>query len=145
MKDKNECKTFLDIPKYKNNNILYLKKMGCDFSQNDEISKVSDLNNYRYFIYDIELYNDIKCNVIEVSAGARYKTINGRLKNIDGFGLWIQTYYLAKGGIKSLSDIETKLNMRNFSSSITYTKKDLLRTINKISKIKYNEIEIIER
>lgn len=145
MKNNRNDKTFPNFSANGKNNILYLNKMGCNFFESDEISKISDLNNYRYYIYDVELFNDIKCNVIEISAGARYKTFNGKLKHIDSFGLWVQTYYRDADGVCwGLSDIDKKLNKRNFNSSITFTKNELLNTINQISKIKYNKIEIIE-
>lgn len=127
------------------NNTLYLEKKGCDFFYGDEIEKVSDLNNYRYYVHDIELKNGINCNTIEIGYGARYKTINDKIKYLDGFGLWISTYYRDADGVCwGLREIDEKLNKRNFDAKTIYTQAEVLKSINRISKNKYTKIVIIE-
>lgn len=130
----------------KKENILYLEKMGCDFFVKDEIEKVSDLNNYRYYIHDIVLKDGTKCDVIEISNGARYQTKKGTTKCVDMFGLWVSTYWHDGDGVCwGLTKIDKKLNARNFDLSTIYTQKEVLKTINSISKTKYDQIKIYER
>lgn len=127
-------------------NILYIEKMGCDFFYKDEIEKISDLGNYRFYTHDLELKDGTICNTVEITNGARYQNIKGELKTVDMFGLWIQTYCQDENGYSwGLLDIDKKINQKNFNLSITYTKKDLLNVINEISKNQYTSIEIIER
>ena len=49
-----------------NKNTLYLKKMGCNFFVNDDIAKISDLNNYRYYTHNIELKSGEKLDILEI-------------------------------------------------------------------------------
>lgn len=127
-------------------NILYIEKMGCDFFYKDEIEKISDLGNYRFYTHNIELKNGKTCDTIEITNGARYQNVKGQLKSVDMFGLWLSTYYTDKNGTcKALLDIDKQINKKNYDLSIIYTKKDLLKAINEISKNKYTSIEIIEK
>ena len=128
-------------------NTLYIEKMGCDFFYNDPIEKISDLENHRFYTHNKELKNGEMCDTIEIMNGARYqREKKGNLKNVDMFGLWIQTYQKDKDGCSwGLLDIDHAINKKNYDLSIIYTKKDLLNAINEISKKQYNKIEIIER
>ena len=130
----------------KNNNTLYLEKMGCDFFCGDEIEKVSDLNNYRYYIHNIELKDGKKLNTLEVSKGARYQQTAKGFKHIDDFGCWFHTYYIDNdGACWGLIDIDKELNKGNYNDTNIYTKETILNLVNSISKIQYTNIEYVER
>ena len=130
----------------KNKTILYLEKMGCDFFYGDEIEKVSDLNNYRYYIHNIELKDGKKLNTLEVSRGARYQQTAKGLNHIDDFGCWFHTYYIDNGGACwGLIDIDKELNKGNYNSENFYTKETILKLVNSISKVQYTNIKYIER
>lgn len=137
-----------------NKNTLYLEKMGCDFFAGDDIPKISDLNNYRYYIHNIELKNNLNSNklkenkkyildTLEVGCGARY---DKNYKHIDDFGCWFQSYYKDKDGCEwGLLELDKQLNKGNFNNSNIYTKKTILKLVNSISKNQYANIEYIER
>lgn len=138
----------------KNKNTLYLEKMGCDFFVNDEITKISNLNNYRYYIHNIELKEDLKSDklkennkyildTLEVGHGARY---DKNYKHIDNFGTWFHTYYYDNdNACYGLIDIDKELNKSNYNDDNIYTKETILKLVNSISKIQYTNIEYIER
>lgn len=138
----------------KNNNTLYLEKMGMDFFINDDITKISDLNNYRYYIHNIELKNSLNSNklkenkkyildTLEVGHGARY---DKNYKHIDDFGCWFQSYYKDKDGCEwGLLELDKQLNKGNYNNSNVYTKETILKLVNSISKNQYTNIEYIER
>lgn len=138
----------------KKNNTLYLEKKGCDFFVNDDITKVSDLNNYRYYIHNIELKKDLKSNklkenqkyildTLEVGHGARYDENH---KHIDNFGCWFHTYYYDNDNTcYGLLNIDKELNKGNYIGENIYTKETILKLVNSISKIQYTNIEYIER
>ena len=141
----------------KNNNTLYLEKMGCDFFCGDEIEKVSDLNNYRYYIHNIELKDNLTSkklkenknkilNTLEVGHGARYLQTTKGFKHVDDFGCWFHTYYIDNdGACWGLIDIDKELNKGNYNNNNIYTKETFLNLVNSISKIQYTNIEYIER
>ena len=130
----------------KNNNTLYLEKMGMDFFYDDEITKVSNLNNYRYYIHNIELKDGKKLDTLEVSRGARYKQTTKETKHIDNFGCWFNTYYYKENGdCIALLELDKKLNKGNYNCNNIYNKETILNLVNSISKIQYKNIEYIER
>ena len=140
-----------------NENILYLEKMGCDFFNDDEIRKVSNLNNYRYYIHNIELKDNLNTeklkdnknrilDTLEVGRGARYLYTNNNLKHVDNFGCWFNTYYRDdSNSCWGLLDIDKKLNEGNYSNQNIYTKETILQLVNSISKKQYTNIEYIEK
>lgn len=136
-----------------NKNTLYLEKMGCDFFCDDEINKVSDLNNYRYYIHNIKLKNNLNIeklknnkniilDTLEVGRGARYIYTNSGFKRADDFGCWFNTYYRDDDDVCwSLIDINNKLNKGNYNTENIYTKETILKLVNSISEIQYTNIE----
>lgn len=130
----------------KNNNTLFLEKMGCDFFYGDEIEKVSDLNNYRYYTHNIELKSGEKLDTLEIGHGARYQRNKNGYKYIDSFGCWFQTYYKDKDGCEwGLLELDKQLNKGNYNNGNLYTKETILNLVNSISKIQYTNIEYVER
>lgn len=129
-----------------NNNTLYLEKMGCDFFVNDDIVKISNLNNYRYYAHNIELKSGEKLDTLEIGHGARYQLNKNGCKYIDSFGCWFQTYYKDKDGCEwGLLELDKQLNKGNYNNGNLYTKETILNLINSISKNQYINIEYIER
>ena len=123
----------------KNKNTLYLEKMGCDFFYDDEITKISDLNNYRYYIHNLELKDGKNLNTLEISRGARYQQTTKEVKHIDDFGCWFHTYYYKDNGVCiALLELDKKLNKGNYNTTNIYNKKTILSLINSISKNKNN-------
>ena len=129
-----------------NKNTLYLEKMGMGFSISDDITKISDLNNYRYYAYNIELKSGEKLDTLEIGHGARYQRDKNGYKYIDSFGCWFQTYYKDKDGCCwGLLELDKQLNKGNYNNGNLYTKETILNLINSISKNQYTNIEYIER
>lgn len=130
-----------------NKNTLYLEKMGCNFFVDDDITKISDLNNYRYYTHNIELKSGEKLDTLEIGHGARYQLDNKNgYKYIDNFGCWFQTYYKDKDGCEwGLLELDKQLNKGNYNNGNLYTKETILNLINSISKNQYTNIEYIER
>ena len=121
---------------------LYIEKMGCDFFYGDEINEISDMINHRYYIKDIETKDGKKIDTIEIMNGARYEEKNGKLQVKDNFKLWLNTYYYNNNGdCVRLPKIENDVNKLD----LLYTKENVLKVINKISRQHYDVIEIIER
>ena len=117
-----------------NNNTLYLEKMGCDFFVDDDITKISDLTNYRYYTHNIELKSGEKLDTLEIGHGARYQLNKNGYKYIDNFGCeW------------GLLELDKQLNKGNYNNGNLYTKETILNLINSISKNQYTNIEYIER
>lgn len=126
-----------------NKDTLYLEKMGMDFFINDDITKISDLNNYRYYTHNIELKSGEKLDTLEIGHGARY---DKNYKHIDSFGCWFQSYYKDKDGCEwGLLELDKQLNKGNFNKTNIYTKETILKLVNSISKNQYINIEYIER
>lgn len=129
-----------------NKNTLYLEKMGMDFFINDDITKISDLNNYRYYTHNIELKNGKKLDTLEIGHGARYQYNKNGYKHIDDFGCWFHTYYIDNdGACWGLIDIDKELNKGNYNDTNIYTKETILNLVNSISKIQYTNIKYVER
>lgn len=132
--------------KKKNKNTLYLEKMGMDFFIGDDITKISDLNNYRYYAHNIKLKNGEILDTLEIGHGARYQLAKNGYKYIDSFGCWFQTYYKDKNGCEwGLLELDKQLNKGNYNNGNLYTKETILNLINGISKNQYTNIEYIER
>lgn len=132
--------------KKENKNTLYLEKMGMDFFIGDDITKISDLNNYRYYTHNIELKNGEILDTLEIGHGARYQLAKNGYKYIDSFGCWFQTYYKDKDGCEwGLLELDKQLNKGNYNNGNLYTKETILNLINSITKNQYTNIEYIER
>ena len=130
----------------KRNNTLYLIKMGCEFPENDEITKISDLNNYRYFTHNIELKTGEILDTLEISHGARYNFGKNGYKYVDDFGLWFNTYYKDENGCEwTMLDLNKQLNKGNYYHDNLFNGITVLKLINSISKIQYTNIKIVDR
>lgn len=126
--------------------ILYLEKMGNDFPIGEPIREFSDLGNYRLRFKNIRLADKyietLRPNAIPVISG---DIISGRdytKTNAKQTKVFLDSQYeLENGQAYRPLAVESIVNNKNYS----YTKKDVLKAINSISKYTYTKIEIIER
>lgn len=125
---------------------LELIKKGCNILRPDK--KNTDLSNYRYFIYEIELNDEIKdkfgidkkLSSIEISKGSSSEVINGELKKKSDNTLWTSLEFIDdKGNFSTYHKLEEFINTKD-----EYTSENVLKTINKISKKQYKTILEIE-
>ena len=126
-----------------NKNILEMEKMGMNIYKDSDLKGITDLSNFRYYLHNIELKNGKTCEVIEITRGARYdKKSLRKHKSKDMFGAWFHTYYYDENGVcKGLLDIDKELNKGNYENENLYNKETILKLINSISTIKYDEIK----
>lgn len=126
-----------------NKNILEMEKMGMNIYKDSDLKDITNLSNFRYYLHNIELKNGKICKVIEISRGARYtKKSLMKHKSADMFGTWFHTYYYDENGVcRGLLDIDKELNKGNYENKNLYTKETILKLINSISVIKYDEIK----
>ena len=130
--------------------ILRLEKMGCNF-WSDETAK-SDIGNYRVRTQGYEIQGkDGRLYFVEFSLWrnrkqARYNhKITGKpLKHtaydiINNQGVDINLQYQDNNGTWGNIRLENKLDKSNYS----YTQRDILRIVNRISVDKYDSIQII--
>ena len=128
--------------------ILRLEKMGCNF-WSDEPAK-SDIGNYRVRTQDYEIQGkDGRLYFIEFTLWrnrkqARYNhKITGKpLKHIaydiiNNQGVAINLQYQDNNGTWGNIRLENKLSKSNYS----YTQRDILRIVNRISVNKYDSVE----
>lgn len=128
-------------------NVLYLKKMGLDFWDDEPVK--SDINNYRvrtlgeiipgkdghmYFL-EFHLWRDRK------QVRYTHKITGKPLKHatfdiINRCGMAIDTEYTDNGGSWRNVTLEKAINEKNYS----YTQADILKAVNEISKITYTSI-----
>lgn len=128
------------------NNTLYLIKMGNDFFEKDEITTISDLNNYRYYVHNIELKTGELLDTLEIGHGARYGFGKNGYKRVDDFGCWFQTYVKDKNGCEwAMLELDKQLNKGNYTNDNLYNSATILYLINSISKIQYTNIAIVDR
>ena len=117
-------------------NTLTLKTRGCDFRENSEEAKLSDLGNYRLFGYiKTNLSNSKHKRVgdycIEICSNIQHNKVRNGM-----FSFFSNCYYDGKGNC--WGDLE-KDGMTN-----NPTKKGLLEYINKTFNTKYDNIEIVK-
>ena len=133
-------------------NVLYLKKMGLDFWDDEPVK--SDINNYRvrtlgetipgkdgkmYFL-EFSLWRDRK------RARHTHKITGKPLKHvafdiINACGLHIDTEYTNDRGSWGNITLENAIHDKNYS----YTQADILAAVNEISTNNYTEIVFINR
>ena len=126
--------------------ILYLEKMGMDFPKGEPIRKLSNLKNYRLRFKDVilkdEFVKTLRANAIPVISG---DLISGRdyTKGITtGTKLFLDTeYQTEEGNFYRPLVVEDYINNHDYE----YTKEDVLKAINFISKDKYTKIVILEK
>lgn len=130
---------------------LKIIKMGCDFWKDDETVKESDFTNYRYYIHNIQLKDEIKekyninknwnLRTIEIMRSYKQEVKKNKLVVVDKCILGINIYLEDENGNQfGNREFEKDLN----KDHLKYTKENLLYIINKISKIQYNTIEELE-
>lgn len=134
---------------------ITLEKRGCDFWNDDQNSKLSDVGNYRVGIYDYSIHCINGRNyILEFSQGTRYhyRTTNKRtgkplkhgimeLINPNSLHLGTEFERLEPNGFKS-SWRDSKLEEVIYNMNLSYTKADILRVINMISETKFDSIKI---
>lgn len=122
---------------------LKMEKMGMNIYKGSDLEGKTDLTNFRYYLHNIELKNSKTCRVIEITRGARYTEQSLKEhKSADMLGTWFHTYYYDENGVcRGLLDIDKELNRGNYKNENLFTKKTILKLINNISKIQYDEIE----
>lgn len=131
-------------------NVLFLKKMGLDFWDDEPVK--SDINNYRvrtlgetipgkdgkmYFL-EFSLWRDRK------QIRYTHKTTGKPLKHakfdiINRCGMAIDTEYTNGRGSWRNCTLEEKINEKNYS----YTQADILKAVNEISTNNYTKIIFI--
>lgn len=132
-----------------NEKVITLEKRGCDFFKNDPIEKLSDVGNYRVGIYNNIQGKDGNRYTLEFSKYDYYKyrdtTKNGSRKLKKAVKelvlrnkLSLNTEFEREDG-SVLRNIELEKKISNMN--LTYTKENILKVINYISKIQYSSIE----
>ena len=130
---------------------LKIIKMGCDFWKDDETVKESDFTNYRYYIHNIQLKDEIRekykinkswnLRTIEIMRSYKQELRKNKLVVTNKCILGINIYLEDENGNQfGNREFEKDLN----KDHLKYTKENLLYIINKISKIQYNTIEELE-
>ena len=130
---------------------LYLEKRGCDFWDNDNEAKLSDVGNYRVGIYDNSIRGkDGRDYSLEFGGYDKrnYRTTNKRtgaklkkpvMEIIQKNALYVRTYYdegfMCYGNVK----LEGELSKKNYS----YTMDGILQAVNDISADTYTSIEFV--
>lgn len=141
----------------KNNNTLFLECRGCSFMKGDKIAKLSDVGNYRVGVYSHRIEaKDGNKYILEFGSYDRkeIKYTNSRtgkpLKHpkcevVLENALHISTEYetldsknigLAFGNCKLEKEIHDK-------KEYLFTKSDILKAVNSISKKQYNKIVLV--
>ena len=126
--------------------ILYLEKMGMDFPIGEPIRKLSDLENYRLRFKDVVLKDEfiktLRSNAIPVISGDLISGRDYTKGTTTGTKLFLDTeYQTEEGNFYRPLTIESIISMNDYA----YTKEDVLKVINLISKEKYTKIEILEK
>lgn len=128
----------------KNEKILYLEKMGNDFPIGEPIRELSDLGNYRLRFKDIvlkdELAKTLRDNAIPVISGDLISGRDYTKDTVNSTKLFLDTeYQTTEGNYYRPLVIESLISMKDYA----YTKEDVLKAINSISKEEYTKIEIL--
>ena len=126
--------------------VLYLEKMGNDFPIGEPIRELSDLGNYRLRFKDVVLKDEFKKtlrkNAIPVISGDLISGRDYTKGTTTGTKLFLDTeYQTEEGNFYRPLTIESIISMNDYA----YTKEDVLKAINLISKEKYTKIEILEK
>lgn len=126
--------------------ILYLEKMGIDFPQGEPIRKLSNLKNYRLRFKDVVLKDEfiktLRANAIPVINGDLISGRDYTKGTTTGTKLFLDTeYQTEEGNFYRPLVVEDYINYNDYE----YTKEDVLKAINFISKDKYTKIVILEK
>lgn len=122
---------------------LKMEKRGCDFFKDDEIAKISDVGNYRVGCYNYSIHGKNGKNYIvdfcsykeyyystTSKSGKPYKHPRKVLKNNNA--LCVRLQFENERGV--WSDIPLA---RELQKDKSYTKADILKVINELSKKQY--------
>ncbi len=126
--------------------ILYLEKMGMDFPKGEPIRKLSNLKNYRLRFKDVvlkdELAKTLRGNAIPVISGDLISGRDYTKDTVNSTKLFLETeYQTEEGNFYRPLVVEDYINYNDYE----YTKEDVLKAINFISKDKYTKIVILEK
>ena len=126
--------------------ILYLEKMGMDFPKGEPIRKLSNLKNYRLRFKDVVLKDEfiktLRSNAIPVISGDLISGRDYTKGTTTGTKLFLDTeYQTEEGNFYRPLVVEDYINKNDYE----YTKEDVLKAINFISKDKYTKIVILEK
>ena len=126
--------------------ILYLEKMGRDFPKGEPIRKLSNLKNYRLRFKDVVLKDEfiktLRSNAIPVISGDLISGRDYTKGTTTGTKLFLDTeYQTEEGNFYRPLVVEDYINKNDYE----YTKEDVLKAINFISKDKYTKIVILEK
>ena len=141
----------------KNNNILFLECRGCPFMKGDKITKLSDVGNYRVGVYSHRIKaKDGNEYILEFGSYDRKETIytNSRTEKplkhpkcevVLENALHISTEYETLDSKKiSLAFRNCKLEKEiHEKKEYLFTKSDILKVVNSISKKQYNKIVLV--
>lgn len=124
---------------------LLLEKRGCDFFNDEDIQKYSDVGNYRVGLYNYSITGKDGVNyTIEFTRGYKFRFHNKRtgapLKKAireHAHALCIDTQYTTAAGCYRNLDLENEI----YSMNLNYTKADILKAVNHISIDTYDSIE----
>lgn len=120
-----------------------IEKRGCDFWKDDEIAKISDVGNYRVGVYDYSIHGkNGKDYIIEFTGYEQYyfrtTSKSGKplkhpkkvIKNNNALSVRL-TYEDEQG---TWGDVPLAMELQKDKS---YTKADILKVINELSKKQY--------
>lgn len=126
----------------KEKNIILLEEMGCRINKEERADYI-DLTNHRYYIRG--LYIDKKAVLFEITKGSkmRFEKSNGvKLKKPvmeHDNKIWFHSYWRDQNGMcYGLINIDKELN----KIDTLYTKADLIRAFNTITKYKIEDLII---
>ena len=132
------------------NNVLYLECRGCYFWNDDPIRKNSDVGNYRvctiediphengrYYFLEFTRYDRREIRTAHKITGKPLKHPITEITVKDALHVWSQ-FDDARG---SWGDIKLENEIHN--KKRTYTKENILKTVNEISTKKYNAVVMV--
>lgn len=133
--------------------VLYLEKRGCDFINNSDIAKVSNVGNHRVGSYDYSILGkDGEKYVVEFGHGTKRAVRTTHKKNgtplkhhiveiVKEYCLHIDTTYEKDGmGLRNTT-IETAV----WAMNLDYTLENILKVVNMFSIEQYDKIEFVEK
>lgn len=146
------------IENQKGGKTILLERRGCNFWDDEPIQKVSDFDNYRYFIHNLITYKKYQINDFEKMHG---EITRGTAPNTSHVGA--ETKQKIKERIKEGKRLDMLMTFSDYQYDkkgmcwghfhkfydlldyykSEYTTKFFLQFINKISKIKYKNVLII--